>query len=411
MVFAAHLAVSACLGIPPVGAQLEVVDMRSFGPWWHPTSHLRRLVSRRPWSMSEAGFAWHRIHSPNIIAFAERSVHGNGCVAVIKAGPWRCLTFDDVEQGIAYCREGRGAPEILGFEYLRVMAAAALAFGTLQPVCSTRSLCIGLGAGALPGFLAHRFPALDVTVVELDPLVLRVARDMLCCEFNELSSTTMASLSQAERMPYCVLVGDAAEHVARLAEEVQAPMDAVPDERRAKAAPDASRGGDAADVNARLATLRAASGFAHIFLDAFDREGETPAHLLQPPFLRHCRRALAPGGVLVVNCFNGVEGSPAREEVERLAQRLADAIGPVSSLQVATQEQSVVLVARCGTAEPRPGRIDLRRAAYAAWRLAACSRCSAGIRRSAAPATPRPRSSRTRRRTRRARWRWRRGWC
>ena len=34
-----------------------------------------------------------------------------------------------------------------------------------------------------------------------------------------------------------------------------------------------------------------------VFLDAFDGEGETPAHLLAPVFLRDCREALAPGGV------------------------------------------------------------------------------------------------------------------
>ena len=46
-------------------------------------------------------------------------------------------------------------------------------------------------------------------------------------------------------------------------------------------------------------------GLGTILLDAFDSKGETPAHLLQSAFLTDCYSALAPGGTLVTNLFNG----------------------------------------------------------------------------------------------------------
>lgn len=59
-------------------------------------------------------------------------------------------------------------PQVLAFEYLKTMAAAtAGAAGVLwgeeevhmQPL---RVLCIGLGGGSLPLFLAHQFPRWQV---------------------------------------------------------------------------------------------------------------------------------------------------------------------------------------------------------------------------------------------------------
>ena len=72
--------------------------------------------------------AWHSVQSSNVVVFAERSMHGNGDVMITSCGPWRCLTFDGVEQGVAYVGDG-GGTGVLGLEYLRVMAAAALGFG------------------------------------------------------------------------------------------------------------------------------------------------------------------------------------------------------------------------------------------------------------------------------------------
>lgn len=42
-----------------------------------------------------------------------------------------------------------------------------------------RVLCIGLGGGTLPLFLAHHFPGMDIHVVELDPVVIAAAQQAM----------------------------------------------------------------------------------------------------------------------------------------------------------------------------------------------------------------------------------------
>lgn len=44
---------------------------------------------------------------------------------------------------------------------------------------ASRVLCIGLGGGSLSNFLSHHFPGLHVDAVELDPLVITAASDLM----------------------------------------------------------------------------------------------------------------------------------------------------------------------------------------------------------------------------------------
>ena len=75
---------------------------------------------------------------------------------------------------------------------------------------------------------------------------------------------------------------------------------------------------------------------------------------------------LAPGGVLVVNVFNGARGSPARSAVGKLGRQLHSSVGAVYSFPVVSQEESLVLVAR----RDRPGeaRAGIYGAVYTAVR-------------------------------------------
>ena len=91
-----------------------------------------------------------------------------------------------------------------------------------------------------------------------------------------------------------------------------------------------------------------------IFLDAFDGFGDVPAHLLTPEFLTYCDRALAPGGVVVANMFNGVVGSDVRTGVGKFAAELTKKIGPTTSWLVETP-CNVVLAAR-----KRPAGVDAK---------------------------------------------------
>ena len=53
--------------------------------------------------------------------------------------------------------------------------------------------------------------------------------------------------------------------------------------------------------------------------DAYDGEGAVPAHLSSPDFLADCAAVAAPGGVVVANLFNGVDGSEVRANVAAFA--------------------------------------------------------------------------------------------
>ena len=164
--------------------------LRYFGPLTSPATHLRALrESARSFLAphSESCFAWHAEHSPGELLFSQDSEHsGNGKVTVVQHGPWRCLRFDDVEQGLAYSGRFARGP-VLGEQYLRVMAAAGAAsaeWSWPREWQAGRMLCVGLGTGALPAFLAARFPELDVEVVEVDSAVVRASRQVLGGRFQ-----------------------------------------------------------------------------------------------------------------------------------------------------------------------------------------------------------------------------------
>ncbi|KAL1520815.1 hypothetical protein AB1Y20_022377 [Prymnesium parvum] len=409
-----------------VGDTIQFEDTRSFGPWWRG-GRLREAVRRLLEPRSEAGFNRAAVRPDGRVVFAERSAHGNGIVRVNAHGAWRCLMTDEVEQGLAYIDRRTGAlqPDVLGYQYLRVMAAAAVAFGALPsadssppPPAAGTFVCVGLGSGALPGFLAHHM--LDVLVVEIDPVVVRAARDVigaaLLVEVQLLVEEQQAALLVEEQQAALLVEEQQAallveeqqaallveeQQAAPLVEEQQAALlveeqQAAPLVEEQQAAllveeqqaaplveeqqsdrPAERRSGvpvvlcDAALFMRRRArrhaepspSARTPEHIFAIFLDAFDANGSTPSHLLAPTFLDDCSAALAPGGVVVANLFNGAPRSPERRAFSAFANRLAKCVGPVYSFSVAGQLESVVLVARKGDATPRPGRRDIRRAA------------------------------------------------
>ena len=63
-------------------------------------------------------------------------------------------------------------PNALELAYTRDFMAALL----LRPDAK-RFLLIGLGAGSIAKFIYHHIPESDLTVVEINPKVLHVARD------------------------------------------------------------------------------------------------------------------------------------------------------------------------------------------------------------------------------------------
>jgi spermidine synthase len=130
-------------------------------------------------------------------------------------------------------------PDELQIDYTRTMMGFLLL--TPQPRNITM---IGLGGGSLVKFCRRHLPSARMTVVENNPAVIALRRDFGIPDDD-------AGL--------CVLAGDGAVHVGTAAAAI--------------------------DV---------------LLVDGFDGTGQ-PARLCSQPFYDDCFRALAPGGVLVVN--------------------------------------------------------------------------------------------------------------
>ena len=322
---------------------------RSAPKWWDVGGRLNDAVQRD--QRSEHGYLEHE--STPVVLFDKRS-NFNGRVRVVAHGPWRSLRFNDVEQGLTYVhgdwsdaeatgerratndgrratgaemdptatvgpRDGEADTEVLGYFYLRTMAAAAAAMCGLDGNLDLtqrggRVVSIGLGTGALPAFIARKFPAAVVEVCEIDPVVVEAVRN-----FHGLPKLPKLPGPWGDKpvpgnLPpgVGVSMGDAGEFMERAARAVER--------------------GDAPTASV-------------VFLDAFDGDGEVPSHLSSRDFLAKCDRVLAPGGCLIVNLFNGPEGSKQRRRIEDVALNLEAVVGLVTTFPVEFPV-NVVLAAR-----------------------------------------------------------------
>jgi len=239
------------------------------------------------------------------LLFTKSSDRSNGLVTVTKFGPhWRSLRFNDVEQGLAWVGKEteRMDGKVLAYEYLRAMAAMTAAHRMLSSSSSDRDgmLMIGMGSGALPFFMqTHFHRAFEMETVEHDPVVIE-AIERTC--FN------------GDAMPFRCVVDDAREY---------------------------------------LETKVASGSLDVISMDAFDGGGNVPEHLISREFFRVCgeklrnhrRSSSNRRSMFIMNCFNGVRGSTAREFVHVICARLEKSIGPVMTIPVHDQPCNVIVVA------------------------------------------------------------------
>jgi hypothetical protein len=355
---------------------------------------------------TEDGYYYHLRMSPprDLIRFrAGPPEHGGGIVARAH-GPWRVLNLGRVEQGMTFCpqheragcppcpsrvgrtataqrahksdaqpgdgeeeqeeqEEGEGEqppplivcdPSVIGFEYVRTAAAAALVLGELwrrpppTPVAAAAGapdlapavaaaaeqlVAVGLGAGSLPLFFKHHCPWLRVRALELYPLVAEVAREHL-----------------GNPLPFETVFGDGAVALKRMAAEpARAECERAPAGRAAPSGartPPPGEGAVSADATCEGEASAGATsaGAACIFLDAYDSRGQVPAHLQQPDFLADCAAHLRPRGVLVANVWNGPAGSAPFARMLAFARAAEQAVGPVFAVPVRGQEANLVLV-------------------------------------------------------------------
>ena len=104
----------------------------------------------------------------------------------------------------------RQQPERLQHEYARMMMA-----GLLYPPEPRSVLLVGLGGGAIVHFLNHYFPELRLDVVELDPVVVMVARDYFGTTENARTRIFVADGSdflQRDAAEYDLILLDAYLH-------------------------------------------------------------------------------------------------------------------------------------------------------------------------------------------------------
>ena len=192
------------------------------------------------------------------VLYDKPSAYNNIIVTEDESG-YRVLRFE--RNGARQTIAKPGDPTFLGFAYTKV-AFAGLALA--QDV--KRIMIVGLGGGTMPVFLRHYYPNAHIDVVEIDPDVVKVARDYF--GFREDASLRAH-------------VGDGRKFV----ESVREPYDVV-------------------------------------FLDAFGTRN-VPPHLATVEFLRAVKRSVKPSGVIIGNIW-GRASNPLYDSMARTYQEVFD---------------------------------------------------------------------------------------
>ena len=192
------------------------------------------------------------------VLYDKPSAYNNIIVTEDESG-YRVLRFE--RNGARQTIARPGDPTFLGFAYTKV-AFAGLALA--EDV--KRIAIVGLGGGTMPVFLRHYYPNATIDVVEIDPDVVKVAKEYF--GFRE---------DPALRAH----VGDGRKFV----ESVREPYDVV-------------------------------------FLDAFGTRN-VPPHLATVEFLRAVKRSVKPSGVVIGNIW-GRASNPLYDSMVRTYQEVFD---------------------------------------------------------------------------------------
>lgn len=185
-------------------------------------------------------------HAAGKVVHRERSLYQT--ILVTQERNRLCLQFSvRREQRNQSCMNPQRPKEMI-FPYTQMMLATLL----LNPE-PKRILVVGLGGGTLPQALTELFPQAQLSVVEIDPAVVRVAK----AYFNYKPSARTEVIEQ-----------DARVFTKRRLKKLESPAD----------------------------------GYDLILLDAFNGD-YIPEHLLTREYLTETRGLMKPGGVLAANTF------------------------------------------------------------------------------------------------------------
>ncbi|MBL8251170.1 MAG: fused MFS/spermidine synthase [Candidatus Competibacter sp.] len=235
------------------------------------------------------------------VIHSEKSLYRN--ILIYEESGQRCMSFSQRDQSARQTCKSLSDPDEFVFTYTKMMMGALY----LNPD-PHKILIVGLGGGVLPTALATLYPDAAIDIVEIDPAVVKVAK-----QFFGFDPTAKM----------------------RVIEE-----------------------------DGRVFTKRAAKSEAHydlIMLDAFDHQ-YIPEHLLTQEFLLEIKKLLAANGVLAANTFSTsrlydhesttyqavfgefynlrvqyknriilakLDGLPARDMIERNAATLEDKLKPL----------------------------------------------------------------------------------
>lgn len=210
--------------------------------------------------------------------------HAGRTIRLMTTGPARC-------QSAVY----PDAPDVLVLPYTRFFA---LALSLAQE--PKRILVLGGGGYSFPRHVLATLPRAEVTVVELDPGVTRIARK----HFGLVDDPRLTIVHE----------------------------------------------------DARTFVNRPGSPYDLIFVDVFGTDYLPPFHLVTREAAERLGALLAPGGAVVVNAIGAPDG-PGGRFLRSLAATFADvfadtAVYPLGGADRAGQEQNVMLTAR---REPGPG--------------------------------------------------------
>ncbi|CAK8987770.1 eEF1A lysine and N-terminal methyltransferase (eEF1A-KNMT) (Methyltransferase-like protein 13) [Includes: eEF1A lysine methyltransferase [Durusdinium trenchii] len=178
-------------------------------------------------------------------------------------------------------------PYCMALAYTKSLCAAALTGAHVQEalpldaIPSQRALVIGLGAGSIPLWLEHTFPAekMRVDALEIDPAVVKVATEEM--GFPKEAVRPSKTAQEAGK--------DAVSNTEALRVYL------VPGE----------------DFVEALASQSDAYKYDMVFIDAFDKAGKVPPVLVdgEGTFLQSLSQVLAPKATVVLNLLVGMTGT------------------------------------------------------------------------------------------------------
>eukprot|EP01060_Flectonema_neradi_P006192 TRINITY_DN14149_c0_g1_i1.p1 TRINITY_DN14149_c0_g1~~TRINITY_DN14149_c0_g1_i1.p1 ORF type:complete len:698 (+),score=148.80 TRINITY_DN14149_c0_g1_i1:42-2096(+) len=254
----------------------------------------------------ESAYALSSAVDSDAVKMYEKSTKEFGPITVTRHFDWMCLRFGDVEQGLSYVgnpshedyNNGKSIPHVLGYDYIRGMAAASLAYIPLKTK-KVEVLCVGLGSGALPIYVHSALRQHLSSKTSLVTKTFEIEEQVV----HAVETTMTGRVFNNDDL--VVEICDALEGIKRHKSE---------------------------STNC-------------VLIDAYNAIGGIPSHLRTKDFLSQVERVLCKDGVAVMNLHNGPIGSNDRNQSVEYLCRLREYFPSILLIKLPTQQSNLVAVA------------------------------------------------------------------